>query len=354
MHRKLNARVVALEELSGEERAKWQQLCLSVPAARNPFLSPVFAECVAAVRPRVRVGVIYQDAAPVGFFPFQFKTKLHEALGIAELVGGYMAGYGGLVAAPGLQVQGPELALMCGLSYVWIPFLEESQTGYGLQVDEGKVGHLIRLDHGGPAYWEQIKSRDKKFVAEMLRRERQLITKYGPLRFCFAEQVWDQSLQDLMKWKSAQYARTHQPNLFGAAWRRSLLLRLAEKRDPACTGILSTLHAGSTWVASHFGLRHTSTLCYYFPVYNQELSRYAPGHLLLKNIIDHAGPLGLRLIDRGAGDTQAKQDFSNEQHIICKAAWFRPGLRSWVYRCVRGVKWRLLEAEERLKEATRI
>jgi len=37
----------------------------------------------------------------------------------------------------------------------------------------------------------------------------------------------------------------------------AILRRLADAADPACSGLLSTLYAGDTWLAGHFGLRCT-------------------------------------------------------------------------------------------------
>jgi CelD/BcsL family acetyltransferase involved in cellulose biosynthesis len=344
---RLETRVVSPLLLEKSELNKWNDLCSSVPVLSSPFLSATFSQTVALVRPHVYTAVIYRGGLPLAFFSFQFRTALHKSLGIAEPVGEYMSGYAGVVAAPGFSLSSSTLLRLCGLTYILVPFLEEGQLDYGLEASSCSQGCLVRLEGGSAAYWDGIKSRNKKFFAELMRRERQVMERYGPLEFCFQQRDWEAPLAHLMESKSRQYVNTRRPDLFSEPWRRQLIVRLAGAGDPACTGVLSTLYAGRTWVASHFGLRNGPVLNYYFPVYNPKLSRYSPGHLLLKAIIDTAGDQGVSLIDRGSGNTRAKQDFSNDTHRIFRAAWFRPGLRSLLYRAGCSLRWRFSGTVER-------
>ena len=122
---------------------------------------------------------------------------------------------------------------------------------------------------------------------------------------------------------------------------RAFLRSLAKLDHPLCSGVLSALYAGDVWVASHFGLRCNRTLHYWFPVYNLQLSSYGPGRLLLKKILDCGHELGISRIDRGAGDTVAKRDFSTSQHQFFRGFWSRGGLRATCYRACLSAKWRL-------------
>src|SRR4029077_21289570 len=122
---------------------------------------------------------------------------------------------------------------------------------------------------------------------------------------------------------------------------RDFLVRLAGSRDPLCSGSMSTLYAGETWIASHFGLRCNKTLHYWFPVYNPELRALSPGRLLLKSIIDASDETGLTQIDRGAGDTVAKRDFSTSSHHFGRGLWKRANAISAGYRLGLSLRWRL-------------
>jgi hypothetical protein len=65
----------------------------------------------------------------------------------------------------------------------------------------------------------------------------------------------------------------------------------------------------SRWLAGHFGLIHRDVLSYWFPVYDPAAKEVSPGRLLLWRTLQSADALGLRMIDRGEGDNQAKRDF---------------------------------------------
>jgi CelD/BcsL family acetyltransferase involved in cellulose biosynthesis len=346
------ARILTPHRLPREDRKLWERLCLHAPGHRSPFLSPAFTENVAAIRPHVFVAVIEQNGTPAAFFPFQYRSLVHRLLRIAEPVGGDMSDYAGLVAQKDFRIGSRDLMRVCGLTYILIVHLEENQLAFGLEANRSERGHLIRIDEGGLAFWEQARQQDKKFVSEILRRERQLIAQYGPLRFTFAEHDWRGPLEHIIRQKSEQYLRTGSKDLFKETWRRNLLMKLAGCAEVTCSGIVSTLYAGSTWVASQFGLRHSDRLSYYFPVYNTEIHRFSPGSLLLKAIIDHASENGVGWIDRCSGDTQAKRDFSNQAHRIYRDAWFRPGLRSAFYRTALSLKWRLESVQAQQAEGS--
>lgn len=349
----LASKIVSPAELSEAELSFWDALSQQVPALQNPFLSSRFVRALAEVRHRVYVGVIERDGAPAAFFPFQFQSALHEAARIASPAGEYMAGYAGLIAASDFRITGPGLLRRFGLMYIRIPYIEESQSNYGLELARSEPGHLIQLERGPQAYWDDLKSKNKKFLAELARRERQLAHECGALRFCFSERNWVDALEQVMKYKSEQYRRTGRQDLFADRWRRDLLYAIARRPHPACTAVISTLYAGQTWLASHYGLRSGPVLYYYFPVYNPELRRYSPGHLLLKAIIDSSADEGISLINRGAGDTQAKRDFSTGTHMIFRTAWSRPGLRSFLYRAGCSLLWRLSAVQSRPSESLR-
>jgi len=122
---------------------------------------------------------------------------------------------------------------------------------------------------------------------------------------------------------------------------RKFLAELAQCDDPDCHATLSTLHAGKQWVGSHFGLMFGETLHYWFPVYNPEMKSYTPGRLVIKAIIDAAGENGVRMIDRGSGDSVAKQDFATARHHFLRGVWMRPGPIGLLYRARLSAGWRL-------------
>jgi CelD/BcsL family acetyltransferase involved in cellulose biosynthesis len=336
MSDKLTSRVVSPEHLDSEELSVWDRLCGSIPAFRSPFYSAPFSRAVAAVRSGVRVCVLRRNGTPVGFLPFQYTTPLSRWLAAAEPVGNPLNDYFGLIADPDVRVSAQDLLRHSGLCYLGFTHLEESQLGLGLEGEQPQVGLRIHLAGDGT-----LGGAKKSFVEDTARRQRKLEAAQGQLRFRFAETDWAAPLQHLIDKKRQQYKETKVADPLTPEWTRAVLKVLAGTRHDVCSGVLSTLYAGDTWVASHFGLRSGNVLHYWFPVYNPDLREFAPGRMLLKRICEAAENEGVRCIDRGAGDSQAKRDMANERHLFYRGAWFQPGMKSTTVRAVHSLKWRL-------------
>jgi CelD/BcsL family acetyltransferase involved in cellulose biosynthesis len=136
--------------------------------------------------------------------------------------------------------------------------------------------------------------------------------------------------------KRDQYLRTLGQDWLADPKRRRLLEALAEVREPECTAVISTLRFGETWAAIHLGLKSLETLHYWLPVYNPELKTYAPGRLLLREIINHAADReGIRAIDRGVGESEAKHDFPSRKRLYSSGDWHLTNAASFAFRATR-------------------
>ncbi|HEY7338272.1 MAG TPA: GNAT family N-acetyltransferase [Bryobacteraceae bacterium] len=339
----LRGRTISATALSAAEIVAWDALCREVPQLSSPFLSPHYALAVAAVRPHVYVCVLTRAARPVGFLPFQFRTAVHRLLRSAERVGEEMTDYFGLIAQPGLKLDASWLLRLSGLQVLNFSHLDETQAEWGLSGEEPEAGYLMRLDEPEP-YWQMLRRTHKEFVTNTERRARQVEKECGPLRFTADERNWREPLDNLLRYKARQYAATGRSDLFAVGWKRALVEKLAAMREETCAGMLSTLHAGETWLASHFGLRCGGVLHYWFPVYNPEFSRFGPGRLLIKALIDHSRQMNLRLIDHGGGEARYKQECSNSAHTYYRGVWQRAGVRSLLGRAAESARWRMERA----------
>jgi len=340
MSKDLTSRVVSPRDLTPDELSTWDDLCTSQSRYQSPFFSPHFARALASVREGVSVCVMRREGRPVGFLPFQYATRWHRLLGSAEPIGEPMNDYFGLIAEESMRTSVQQILQLTGLSHLGFTHLEEEQLSMGLEAERPEAGLRIQLPGLESTHWEQLRRSDKKLVEDTERRQRKLEAKYGPLSFRFSA-ADSETLGLLIEMKRRQYQSTNVDDVFKQEWRRRLLQVLAETKHATCTGVLSVLYAGETWVASHFGLRSASTLHYWFPVYNPALREFAPGRVLLKHVCNAGPGEGIRCIDRGAGDTQAKREIANERHFFYRGAWFRPGSRSTIVRAMSSVQWRL-------------
>jgi CelD/BcsL family acetyltransferase involved in cellulose biosynthesis len=345
----LTARICAPGDLAPEEIAQWRALA-SDPDLATPFLSHAYALAAAKVFFGVRICSVRCGGETIAFFPFQFRSALHRTFGIGERIGGELSDYFGIVAKQDIAISPQDLMRLSGLSTMYFTHLDESQTRFGLGGESPRPGLRIELPDGRAAYWERRRKDDKKFVADTERRERKLIKDYGPLRFVFRESDPLPHLEHLIAAKRAQYERTGAKDSMREERTRTFLRELALCGDAACRATLTSLHAGETWIASHFGLMCGGTLHYWFPVYNPEVHSFAPGRLLVKAIIDACEENGVTCIDRGSGDAAAKRDFATTQHSFLNGLWSRPGANALIYRTGLSLRWRVARLRRRGRE----
>jgi CelD/BcsL family acetyltransferase involved in cellulose biosynthesis len=336
----LEAETFSPSELSDADVAAWNNFnstCSDMPVA---FLSYPYALAAEKSFPNVRVCRVQRNGRPVIFFSFQFKSVAYRWLGIGERLAGELSDYFGIVGERDVRIDPKTLLRLCGLRVLLFTHLDENQSAFGLSGEAPEPGHLIDFPNGGAVFWQERRVLDKKFVADTERRERNLVRDFGPIRFDLQSQNPDVALEKLIAAKREQYSRTKVGDALRGSSTHQFLRALSRTDHPLCSGMLSTLYAGDTWVASHFGLRCNRTLHYWFPVYNPELASYGPGRLLLKQILNCGNEHGISRIDRGAGDTVAKRDFSTSQHHFLKGLWSRGGVRAMGYRAGLSAAWR--------------
>lgn len=336
------SRVVPALSLELPSLQIWEDLCESYAHLRSPFLSADFILAVAGVRRLVYVCEIIQDNHAVAFFPFQVIGSIGRWFAAAESVAGQFNNSFGLIAPPGFKIEPSYLLKLAGLSWFSFVDMDEAQLSFGLTGERPEAGPAVCLERGVETYWREKMNANKSFLKDTTRLQRQLRDGYGPLRFTFELEDWRAALDHLIRHKRAQYRRTGTKDVLAPPWKQSLLSALlSESPRGRPLGVLSALYAGETWVASHFGVRRGGLLHYCLPVYNTELSRYAPGRMLLKEIIDSSGALGLDTIELGAGASKAKRDFANAERTYYRGIWYLPNARATLVRAGCSIKWRV-------------
>jgi CelD/BcsL family acetyltransferase involved in cellulose biosynthesis len=228
------------------------------------FLSPQFVKTIAQVHREVYVCVIERDGVPTGFLPFQFPGARQKMLGAGVPAGSDLSNCFGLSAPPDLVLDDPRTLLrLAGIRHLAYSHLDESQAALGLTGEEPRPNFITRLR---PGYWDDLRRRDKKLFDDTLRQIRQVEGSVGQLRFCFRTADWEKPLAELIAAKREQYRRTFRGDALAASWKRQTLALLAGPTDHGCRGVLSTLHAGSTWLASHYGFESHGLLHCCYPV----------------------------------------------------------------------------------------
>jgi CelD/BcsL family acetyltransferase involved in cellulose biosynthesis len=329
--------------LSAQDISAWRTLMEASPQGHRAFMSPDFCAAAEAAFERPVTVVIVRrpgDGRLVGVLPLQSRGSLAGALGVYEPVAGVMNDCFGLLGMPDLRVSPAQLLSASNIGCVHFSHLDEEQAVHGLNGEEPRIGLRTRIRSGSDSNWDELRGLDKKLVSDTERRERKLEADVGPLQFTFQVRQRHELLDQLIALKSDQYRRTHQDAapLFEPANTRLLHL-LVDLKAPECTGVLSSLHAGGRLLALHFGLQSGGTLHFWFPVYDQHYAAYSPGRILFRHVMRDAPDHGVELIDRGEGDSKAKRDFANEEHMLYKGVWAH-GARGLVAKAALSATWR--------------
>jgi CelD/BcsL family acetyltransferase involved in cellulose biosynthesis len=341
MTRRLTARIVVPEAMRADEIAAWEDLCEGVPRLHSAFYSHAFALAAAKAGYRVRVAIVEDAGGIIGFFPFQFRHRLAESLGMAERVGEEMSDYFGLVAEPSVRITPAQLLAACRLNCCGFTHLDAWQAEMGLEGEQPEPSPRIELPPDIETYWQDIKKRDKKFIADTTRCGKKIEKDIGKLHFEFQSGNRMPDFETLMDLKRKQYLATTQSDLFSARNREKLLRNLLHADAKGCTGVLSVIRAGTEVAALHFGLQCHDVLHYWFPVYNPALKAYAPGRLLLSRLADVAHEHGIRVIDLGAGDSEAKRKLANGEVSVFRGLWSRNATARLIGRALASFQWRL-------------
>ncbi|MFE5485891.1 GNAT family N-acetyltransferase [Streptomyces sp. NPDC056527] len=318
-------KIVTPGELTARETDAWRELRGKSGAPDNPFMGPEFTRAVAAVRPRARVAVWWEDGEPVGFFPYE-----KGPFGHGRAIGLGVSDCQGAVLRPGLRPSARALLRVCGLSAWEFDNLEAAQPTFEGAAAEALASPVIDVGEGYAAYEAVLRAQSPKFLKTTLAKERRLGRQAGATRFVFDERD-PEALRTLMEWKSAQYRRTGRRDRFAKEWINTLVRRLHELRTPDCSGVLSVLYAGDRAVAAHFGLRSRTVLSCWFPSYDPEFAKYSPGLILHLRMAEAAAAAGIGMLDLGRGAAEYKDALKTGELTVYEGSVVRTGVRAGLY-----------------------
>jgi len=293
--------VIGGRELTAGHRRLWSRLQRCDPEVASPFFCPELTLAAAAVRRDVHVGLVYQGAELVGFFPFQ-RGESSEG----EAVAAGFSDFQGVVLAPGVEWTAAELIGGCGLSRWRFDHLVSGQRPFGRYHRERWESPYLDLSQGYEAYVRRRRRDGSRLFENLGRKRRKLEREVGPVRF--AEHVGEpQTLRWLMRLKSEQYRRTGTWDRFGLPWVVALFERLQQIQHAHFGGLLSVLYAGDEMVAAHMGLRSHTSWHWWFPTYDPRFAKYSAGLILLLAMAERAAARGIGRIDLGRGESRYKR-----------------------------------------------
>jgi CelD/BcsL family acetyltransferase involved in cellulose biosynthesis len=257
-------------------------------------------------------------------------------------VGAPMCDYQGLVAAPGVSVDGRRLLEALGVARYDFCHMPKSQAAFSAHVRGASPSWISRLPFGYEAYAHD-KNAESGVLKDLAKRRRKAEAEFGRLTFT----ALSRSRSDFDKafeWKRAQFRATGQTDVFAVGWTQRLMEDLFVGRDPEFGGGLFTLHMGDRLVAAQFHLRGFDVIHGWVIAHDPEYDRYSPGLLLFQDIMRWMDETPYTSIDYGPGDYRFKKQLANAECLIGHGFIGRPSPASFI----RGAAYGIRETAERL------
>ncbi|MFH5803363.1 GNAT family N-acetyltransferase [Alienimonas sp. DA493] len=307
-----------VRELVPTEAAAWDA-AVDAAAVPTPYLSREFAQLVDRLRGGVHVALLHRggDApgsdAPTGFFPFQTDGR-----GIGRPVGGAMNDFHGLLAPDDLSVDLSALMAACQLR-VWNFDHLLPHPAFAGCVERTDRSPYLDLSEGYDAYYKARRAAGSRKVKQIARLDRKFDRERGPLTF--EPHVTDVAvLDELIRWKRAQYAATGVFDMFTLGWPRELLVELLTADSPRLTGRFAVLFRDGEPVAGDLGMRCGRVLHSWYCAYDDAHAGYGPGHICTLRTAEAAVADGVTRMELGKGPEEYKQSLASDALPIGEGA----------------------------------
>lgn len=298
---------------------RWKSFCVAGTVYDSPFYAPQFTRAVAQVREDVRIAVFERGGDVIGFLPFHLTRS-----GNGKPIGGQLNDYQGPILMRGQSLSAAELLDGAQIRSYDYNHLPASFTALSEDAHLFSSSPRMDLSSGYGALIER-KGRDiLKARRDVERCRRKTAKDVGELEFSFNE-FEAATYAKHVDLKNALYERTGTTLRLGNGWIDAVLKAIAETEESEFSGVFSTLHAGGTLIAAHFGIRSANVLHWWFPSYELKWKNLGPGINLLDYCAASANQFGISVIDFGRGSGGYKTKFADSEIGLCEGSVSRPG-----------------------------
>ncbi len=176
----------------------------------------------------------------------------------------------------------------------------------------GGTAHAARLDGAWPELYEKRVGRRRRASD---RRKRRRLEERGELRLRLARSPQEARaiVETMMAQKRRRYRETGAADVFAMPGVADFYRRLAG--DPGAALHAAALEVGGELLAAHCGLVHRGRFYWLMPSYTDGAARrYAPGRLLMQELLRWCVEQGLECFDFTGGDEPYKAEWCN-QHL---------------------------------------
>ena len=145
----------------------------------------------------------------------------------------------------------------------------------------------------------------------------------------------------VLELKSAQRKRTGTFDILQFDWVKQFLNDIRNTHADGFEGVLSVLRVNGQAIGAHLGMKTSTVLHHWFPVYDLRFNKYSPGLILLLKTAQAAAENGIQRIDLGKGDERYKKSLGSGSisvgegvaetcavHHVIRSMWFYT--REWL------------------------
>lgn len=295
--------IIQARDLSARDRQAWLEIKRANAAYYSPYFHPDYARLVSVARGQGHVLRIMKNGQVHGFLAFDGKRCVRPA-------GAPMTDYHGIVAAPDIPFDVRSILKSAGISTFQYDGLIDPGNHFGADMNV-ESATVVDLKVGAES-WR--KARDSSYRRKQ-KSNRRRFRKAG-------EEVGEPRLETyasdaavytaLMDWKHRQFHLTGKYDVLSVDWTQKLLAELWTQSRDGLHGALHALWFGDVLAAAEYGMVEDGVYHSWIVSYNPDMHPYAPGFLLLENLISDAESLGYHTLDLGAGQHEYKKYYDDK------------------------------------------
>lgn len=337
------------DQLDSELVRDWERLQAGSDALQSPFYAWQFTQIMARHRDDVSVATFQDEHGISGILPFH-----RQKLKVAAPVGAQISDYQGIIGHLPANLNAKDALKELGLAAYDFNHVPRDQGLF--ERAAFRFTHSPRVDlRAGLTDWRNTVLAQTSSLKNIERKRRKIERELGSLRFCVHDtdrRAWDA----FVLWKRAALEEQGNSGFLTDAWLNAVIEDIRDTQTAEFSGAFSTLYAGDTLVAAHFGMCSRTVWHWWFPTYSSDYQKYSPGLILLLFCIEHAAEAGFSELDFGRGTQRYKRELSNAQRNLCEGAIIDAGTLGGGARALRKKGYGLLQsagASERVIELFR-
>jgi CelD/BcsL family acetyltransferase involved in cellulose biosynthesis len=309
--------IIRPREIDATIEAAWRGFQAADPDLSSPFFTPDFARIVGEVRDDTRVAVMSKGGEITALFAYQ-----HQRFGRLAPLAGQISDYHGFLARPDTKVDIGSILRAAGAQVYDYNHAPQSQQSFAAHAFRETSSPLVDLSNGFQ-HWFDKKNEETRAVRDLGRKARKLARENGELRLV-ANDLSDEAWAQFMDWKRESLAAQGATFILDVDWAREIARAVRETDTPGFGGMTSSLYAGDTLVAVHFGMRTDKTLHWWFPAYSAAHRNVSPGLVQIVEVLRTIADMGMTELDFGRGDQRYKCDLMNGERRLVEGSLERP------------------------------